>query len=161
MGFELVQKEDCIPQGYKGDRFDVYIQLEADLKSQIKMCAKYYDHFRGYGDIPSANKFQQMMEHTKKDLSHLREAFKRGDPVPKFHHEMRAFSKNVCNIDLADTDLEFSVIRGINLTIPNAKDVHTYCKYVFNQPSRIGHSMKEIYHFEPLQAGVPVPKGDA
>ncbi len=32
-------------------------------------------------------------------------AFKRGDPVPRFHYETRAFSKVVSNTDLTDNDL--------------------------------------------------------
>ena len=35
----------------------------------------------------------------------VRFAFKRGDAVPRFHYETRAFSKVVCNTDLTDNDL--------------------------------------------------------
>ena len=69
---------------------------------------------------------QQMEEHTKKDLDSLRFAFKRGDAVPKFHYEVRAFSKVVICPDLTDNELEFSVQQGINLNV--AKDAHTYCR---------------------------------
>jgi coiled-coil and C2 domain-containing protein 1 len=69
-----------------------------------------------------------MEEHTKKDLDSLRFAFKRGDPVPKFHYEVRSFSKVVCCFDLTDNELEFAVVQGINLSV--AKDAHTYCRLV-------------------------------
>ena len=76
------------------------------------------------------NKFQQMEEHTKKDLDSLRFAFKRGDPVPKFHYEVRSFSKVVLCSDLTDNELEFTVVQGINLNV--AKDAHTYCRFVLH-----------------------------
>ena len=69
----------------------------------------------------------QMLEHTKKDLDALRFTFKRGDPVPKFHYEVRSFSRVVSNLDLNDNDLEFSVIHGINFPGANPKDMQTYC----------------------------------
>ena len=71
-----------------------------------------------------------MLEHTKKDLDALRFTFKRGDAVPKFHYEVRAFSRVVCNTDLTDNDLEFSIIQGINYTGANPKEMQTYCRYL-------------------------------
>ena len=47
--------------------------------------------FQEVGDIASSNKFEQMALHSKKDLDAVRFAFKRGDAVPKFHYETRAF----------------------------------------------------------------------
>ena len=72
-----------------------------------------------------------MLEHTKKDLDALRFSFKRGDPVPKFHYEVRSFSRVVCHTDLNDNDLEFSVIQGINLPGASPKDTQTYVRYFF------------------------------
>lgn len=69
-----------------------------------------------------------MEEHTKKDLDSLRNSFKRGDSVPKFHYEVRSFSKVVLCPELTDNELEFMVVQGINLNV--AKDAHTYCRYV-------------------------------
>jgi coiled-coil and C2 domain-containing protein 1 len=69
-----------------------------------------------------------MLEHTKKDLDALRFTFKRGDAVPKFHYEVRAFSRVVCNAELTDNDLEFSIIQGINYAGANPKDMQTYCR---------------------------------
>ncbi len=53
-------------------------------------------------------------------------AFKRNEPVPKFHYEIRAFSRVVCHADLTDTELELSVLTGINFGA--AKETDTYCK---------------------------------
>ena len=95
------------------------------------------------GDVPSMNKFQQMEEHTKKDLDSLRFAFKRGDPVPKFHYEVRSFSKVVLCSDLTDNELEFTVVQGINLNV--AKDAHTYCRFVLHLQFRIDFTIICIY----------------
>ena len=134
MDFEIVSTEDCT--GGNGStlsssldpakRQEMYVKLEQDLLSQIKMCQATRLYFKSTGEVASMNKFQQMEEHTKKDLDSLRFAFKRGDPVPKFHYEVRAFSKVVVCPDLTDNELEFSVQQGINLNV--AKDAHTYCR---------------------------------
>ena len=46
--------------------------------------------------------------------------------MPKFHYEVRAYSRVVCNTDLTDNELEFTVHQGINLNGP--KDLDSYCK---------------------------------
>ena len=76
------------------------------------MCMTNREYFKKVGDVASANKFEQMAVHAKKDLDSVRFAFKRGDPVPKFHYETRAFSRVVSNTDLTDNDLE---LRFVNL----------------------------------------------
>ena len=63
-----------------------------------------------------------------KKFSFSRFAFRRGDAVPKFHYEVRSFSKVIICSDLTDNELEFAVVQGINLNV--AKDAHTYCRYV-------------------------------
>jgi hypothetical protein len=51
------------------------------------------------------------MEHTKKDLDALRFSFKRGDPVPKFRYETRAFSRVFCNTELSDNECEMTLVQ--------------------------------------------------
>ena len=132
MEFEIVSTEDCqanntigLDDGGRG-RQEMYKKLESDLVNQIKMCQANRLYFKTTADVASANKFQQMEEHTKKDLDSLRFAFRRGDPVPKFHYEVRSFSKVVICSDLSDHELEFNVLQAVNLSV--GKDAHTYCK---------------------------------
>merc|ERR1719234_1093271 len=76
-----------------------------------------------------------MAIHAKKDLDAVRFAFKRGDPVPKFLYETRAFSRVVCNTDLTDNDLELTIVAGINYTNKNQKEApDTYVKWEFPFP---------------------------
>ena len=93
-----------------GDREEMFSKLEGDLISQVclfvlqntktnslqvKMCMTNRTYFKEVGDVASANKFEQMAVHAKKDLDSVRFAFKRGDAVPKFHYETRSFSRVV------------------------------------------------------------------
>ena len=66
----------------------------------------------------------------QQQYSVLKIVFRRGDPVPKFHYEVRSYSKVVVCSDLTDSELEFTCVQGINLNV--SKDAHTYCRYVFH-----------------------------
>jgi len=131
MDFEIVSKEEC---NITGDRDEMFSKLEQDIISQVKMCMTNRTYFKEVGDVASANKFEQMALHSKKDLDAIRFAFKRGDPVPKFHYETRAFSRVVSNTDLTDNDLELNILNGINYVVKNPKDVDTYIKWEFPFP---------------------------
>lgn len=131
MDFEIVSKEECT---ITGDREEMFSKLEQDIISQVKMCMTNRTYFKEVGDIASANKFEQMALHSKKDLDAIRFAFKRGDPVPKFHYETRAFSRVVSNTDLTDNDLELNILNGINYVVKNPKDVDTYIRWEFPFP---------------------------
>jgi len=131
MDFEIVSKEEC---NITGDREEMFSKLEQDIISQVKMCMTNRTYFKEVGDVASANKFEQMALHSKKDLDAIRFAFKRGDPVPKFHYETRAFSRVVSNTDLTDNDLELNILNGINYVVKNPKDVDTYIKWEFPFP---------------------------
>lgn len=50
------------------------------------------DHFKAMGDIASANRFENMAIHSKKDMDAVKNALKSKYPVPKFHYETRVFS---------------------------------------------------------------------
>ena len=128
MDFVIVSKEECAPGEMSEDRQAMFSKLEKELIAQVKMCDTNRQHFKSTGDIASANKFHQMVEHTKKDLDALRFAFKRGDSVPKFHYEVRSFDRIICNSDLSDNDFEFTVVQGTNYNVPNPKEIHTYAK---------------------------------
>jgi len=131
MEFEIISKEDC---QVTGDREEMYSKLEQDLIAQVKMCMSNRTYFKEVGDISSSNKFEQMAVHAKKDLDSVRFAFKRGDPVPKFHYETRAFSRVVSHTELTDNDLELTIMAGINYVVKNPKDVDTYVRWEFPFP---------------------------
>merc|ERR1719392_519606 len=131
MDFEIVSKEEC---NITGDRDEMFSKLEQDIISQVKMCMTNRTYFKEVGDVASANKFEQMAVHAKKDIDTVRFAFKRGDPVPKFHYETRSFSRVVSNTDLTDQDLELNIMSGIDYVVKNPKDVDTYIMWEFPYP---------------------------
>lgn len=55
--------------------------------------------------------------------------------VPKFHYENKRFDIVRCNTDLADTELEINVCRGIGYSVSNPKDVDTYVRLEVPLPS--------------------------
>jgi len=56
------------------------------------MCSDNREHYKLMGDIASANRFDQLALHTRKDLDVIRSAAMRGDVVPRWKNEMRTFS---------------------------------------------------------------------
>lgn len=81
--------------------------------------------------------FEQYLAVNRKDLDALRNAFKHGEPPPKFHYESKTFQLVQCAPELGDTDLELTIVRGIDYNPPSgfeAKDVDTYVKFEFPYP---------------------------
>ncbi|XP_063245224.1 coiled-coil and C2 domain-containing protein 1-like isoform X2 [Bacillus rossius redtenbacheri] len=129
--FDIVTVDDCIP----GSDAEIFEKLEEDLLKQAKMCLTTRDHFKAIGDVASANRFEQLALHAKKDLNAVQCAHRRSEAIPKFHYETKTFSIVQCCTDLGDNDLELTIIRGINYTVSNPKDVDTYVKFEFPYPS--------------------------
>lgn len=61
-------------------------------------------------------------------------AHKKGSRVPKFRFEQKSFNIVKCNTDLAETELEIEVVRGIGYNVSKPKDVDTYVKVEFPYP---------------------------
>lgn len=55
--------------------------------------------------------------------------------MPKFHYERKRFDIVRCNTDLADSELEITVCRGIGYGVPNPKEVDTYVRLEVPLPS--------------------------
>lgn len=70
----------------------MYEKLVQDLKKQVQTCMTTRDHYKAIGDVASANRFENMAVHSKKDMDAVKHAFRRKDPIPKFHYETRKFS---------------------------------------------------------------------
>ncbi|RZF33991.1 hypothetical protein LSTR_LSTR006907 [Laodelphax striatellus] len=129
--FDVVTAEECVPNSDT----DIYVKLESDLLSQLKMCMQTRNHFKAIGDVASANRFEQLALHTKKDLDVVKVSNRKNDPVPRFHYETKSFSIVQCNTDLTDNDLQLTIVQGINYCVPNPKEVDTYVRFEFPFPS--------------------------
>ena len=96
-----------------------------------------YKHFTSMGDIGNANKFNKLARESIQDLEALRNANKLGEPLPLYHYEKRSYETIDCNSDLTDNDLEITIVRAINLTIPKdfkIDHMNTYVKFEFPYP---------------------------
>ncbi|XP_064604188.1 coiled-coil and C2 domain-containing protein 1-like isoform X2 [Liolophura sinensis] len=133
--FMIVAPEDCEPGA---DRDEMYKKLEQALIQQVRTCATNNQHYTKLGDVASAAKFQKMEQNCRKDLDSLKNAFRHGDPVPKFHYETKSFSMVRSNTDLGENDCEIRVVRGIQYNPPSGyspEDVSTYVKWEFPFPN--------------------------
>ncbi|KAK3927267.1 Coiled-coil and C2 domain-containing protein 1-like [Frankliniella fusca] len=129
--FDIIAVEDCVA----GSDDEIYEKLLQDLQKQVQTCITTRDHFKALGDIASANRFEHMAVHSKKDMIAIKHAFKRKDPVPQFRYETKSFSIVQCCTDLMDNDLELTIVQGINYNVSNPKDVDTYVRFELPWPS--------------------------
>lgn len=92
------------------------------------------EHHHGLGDVVSKNRFDNLAVGVQKDLDLVKLAHRRGKGVPRFHVETKTFHVIKCNLDLAETELEINVIRGIAYHVSKPKDIDTYVKVEFAYP---------------------------
>lgn len=91
-------------------------------------------HHRALGDVAGTNRFENLAISTQHDLDIIKLAHRRGSKVPKFHFEQKSFNVVKCNVDLAETEMEIEVVRGIGYNVSRPKDVDTYVKIEFPHP---------------------------
>lgn len=106
---------------------------ELDLKY---ICCLLYnsDHHKALGDVAGTNRFENLALSVQKDLDIVKLARRKKGVVPKFHYEQKQFNILKCNTDLAETELEINVVRGIGYHVSNPKNVDTYVKVEFPYP---------------------------
>ncbi|XP_059484969.1 coiled-coil and C2 domain-containing protein 1-like isoform X2 [Neocloeon triangulifer] len=124
------------PANCTGDEAsEIYVKIEDDLKKQMKLCLATRDHYKATGDVAGANKFEQLAVQTKRDYNMVKACHLRGETLPRFRYENRAFQILQCNTDLGENDLELVIVQGISYTVPNPKEIDTYVKYEFPYPT--------------------------
>jgi len=109
-----------------------YRKLELELQKQIELCNKNKEHFYKIGDVSTGTKFEKYLIDMKKDFEVLMAYKKRGDPVPKYHYELKEFSIVVCNTELSNNEVLFEIIRAIDL--PCKQPIDSYVKFEFPFP---------------------------
>ncbi|XP_065347277.1 coiled-coil and C2 domain-containing protein 1-like isoform X2 [Cloeon dipterum] len=129
--FEYISQSECTGD----DASEIYLKIEEDLKKQLKLCIATRDHFKATGDVAGANRFEQLALQTKRDYSMVKACHLRGETLPRFRYENRAFQILQCNTDLGENDLELVIVQGISYTVPNPKEIDTYVKFEFPFPS--------------------------
>lgn len=84
--------------------------------------------------MAGTNRFENLALSVQKDLDIVKLARRKRVGVPKFHYEQKSFNILKCNTDLAETELEINVVRGIGYHVSNPKNVDTYVKVEFPYP---------------------------
>lgn len=140
----MLDDEEMEPAGQSSAELkDVFTQIEDQLQNQLQKCKTWSSHHNALGDIAGKNRFDNLALLVQKDLDIIKLAHQRGKAVPKFHVETKSFNVVQCNTDLAETELEINVVRGISYNVAKAKDVDTYVKVEFPYP-QVGWSANDI-----------------
>ncbi|RMX48298.1 hypothetical protein pdam_00014721 [Pocillopora damicornis] len=139
LSFEMVQAEDCEPNPQTSEeKSELFSRLEDALIKQIEMCARNAQHYQKLGDITNTKNFDKMAKNLRQDLDSVQSARKYQDPPPKFHYEDRSFTIVDSFPDLSDSEVELTIVRGLNIPLPSGyqpKDMYTYVSYEFPFPS--------------------------
>ncbi|XP_071866478.1 lethal (2) giant discs 1 isoform X1 [Bombus fervidus] len=128
--FTVVDTEDCLEKVIGTDE-EIYENLESQLMKQIKWCLCTRDHCKALGDVSGYNKWERLALNYKRDLDMLTVRKRDALPSPQHHYEIKTHTIVQSCTDLSDSDIEISIIRGINYS----KDADTYVIFEFPYPS--------------------------
>ncbi|KAG7203396.1 hypothetical protein KM043_013465 [Ampulex compressa] len=128
--FTLISSEDCLEEA-GGTDDQIYENLELQLVKQIKSCLSTRDHSKALGDVPGYNRWERLALGYTRDLDMLRVRKRDSLPPPQHHYETKTYAIVQCCTDLNDSDIEISIIRGINYS----KEADTYVMFEFPYPS--------------------------
>ncbi|XP_014612252.1 PREDICTED: coiled-coil and C2 domain-containing protein 1-like isoform X2 [Polistes canadensis] len=128
--FQLVNSEDCLEESGGSDE-QIYDNLENQLIKQIKWCLSTRDHSKQLGDVPGYNRWERLALGYTRDLDMLRVRRRDSLPPPLHHYETKTYAIVQSCTDLNDSDIEISIIRGINY----AREADTYVMFEFPYPS--------------------------
>lgn len=127
--FTLVSGDDCTEEG--GTDQQIYDNLETRLVKQIKWCLSTRDHSKALGDVAGYNRWERLALGYKHDLDMLRVRKRNALPPPQHHYEVKTYAIVQSCTDLGDSDLELSIIRGVNYP----READTYVMFELPCPS--------------------------
>ncbi|XP_012528243.1 coiled-coil and C2 domain-containing protein 1-like isoform X2 [Monomorium pharaonis] len=126
--FVLVSSEDFL-EGMNGTDEQIYENLETQLIKQIKWCLSTRDHSKALGDVSGYNRWERLALSYTRDLDMLRVRKRDSLPPPQHHYEMKTYQIVQSCTDLSDSDIEISIIRGINYS--READTYVICEFPF------------------------------
>ncbi|XP_044575393.1 coiled-coil and C2 domain-containing protein 1-like isoform X2 [Cotesia glomerata] len=129
--FALVSSDDCQSSEATGTDQEIYDNLEKQLVKHRKVCLATRDHAKALGDVPGYNRWENMALGFSRDLDMLRVRRRDGLPPPQHHYEVKTYAIVQSCTDLTDSDVELSIIRGVNYP----KEVDSYVIYEFPYPT--------------------------
>ncbi|XP_020287773.1 coiled-coil and C2 domain-containing protein 1-like isoform X2 [Pseudomyrmex gracilis] len=128
--FILVTADDFL-EGASGTDEQIYDNLETQLIKQIKWCLSTRDHSKALGDVPGYNRWERLALSYTRDLDMLRVRKRDSLPPPQHHYETKTYQIVQSCTDLNDSDIEISIIRGINYS----READTYVIFEFPLPT--------------------------
>ncbi|XP_068178265.1 coiled-coil and C2 domain-containing protein 1A [Antennarius striatus] len=115
-----------------------YHSLMDLLKKQHEKCLGCSQQFVLLGSVGEALKFDKLAEECMKNVELLKDAYAKGQPVPRGHTEERTFSTVKVNSSLTPNEMILYIVRGINLPAPSGvspEDLDASVKFEFLFPS--------------------------
>ncbi|XP_015607516.1 coiled-coil and C2 domain-containing protein 1-like isoform X2 [Cephus cinctus] len=128
--FTLISADNCTEEAAGTDQ-QIYDNLEAQLIKQIKWCLSTRDHSKALGDVAGYNRWERLALGYTRDLDMLRVRKRDALPPPQHHYEIKTYAIVQSCTDLGDSDLELSIIRGVNYV----READTYVMFEFPYPS--------------------------
>lgn len=139
-GYEVIRDDQFTEELAQCDRDTIYDRLRSDLLQQIQLCARnqqMYAQMEGATNAKYANDFKLLEQRSSHDLEQLKQSYQKGFKTPVFHYEKRQLNLIQSNHDLMENELEVTIIRGINLSVPSgftAQALETYVTLEFPYP---------------------------
>lgn len=96
-------------------------------------------HHKALGDVAETNRFDNLALDVQRDLDMVSLAHRRGGKIPKFRFEQKSFNIVKCNTDLAETDFEVQIVRGISYNVTKPREVDTFVKLEVPNPQVCNH----------------------
>ncbi|XP_062846565.1 coiled-coil and C2 domain-containing protein 1A-like [Trichomycterus rosablanca] len=115
-----------------------YAQLMERLKQQHEKCLSGSQQFTQMGVVAEAGRFERLADECMSSIDVLKRAHAKGCPVPAYHTEERTFNSVKIFPSLTASEMELTIIKGINLPAPpgvSAGDLDASVRFEFPFPS--------------------------
>ncbi|MBN3305306.1 C2D1A protein, partial [Amia calva] len=114
-----------------------YRQLMDLLKQQHQNCLSHSQQFTSLGNVAETARFERLSDHCLQSLAVLRRAHGGGQPVPAYHYEERTISTVKVFPKLSSSEMQLTIVKGINLPAPSGSpnDLDASIRFEFPFPS--------------------------
>ncbi|KAK3530310.1 hypothetical protein QTP86_023935 [Hemibagrus guttatus] len=114
-----------------------YAQLMERLRHQHEKCLSYSQQFTQMGNMAETIRFEKLAEECMSNIELLKKAHAKGYPVPGHHTEERTINTVKIFPNLTASEMELTIIKGMNLPTPgfSASDLDASVRFEFPFPS--------------------------
>ncbi|KAK2818266.1 hypothetical protein Q7C36_022199 [Tachysurus vachellii] len=114
-----------------------YTQLMERLRQQHEKCLSYSQQFTQMGNMAETIRFEKLAEECMSNIELLKKAHAKGYPVPGHHTEERTINTVKIFPNLTASEMELTIVKGINLPTPgfSASDLDASVRFEFPFPT--------------------------